>query len=288
MAEIEKYFPEQISKLVPELIKKSSEIRMRINEPLSVIIENKIFYVSKNAEISSYKSDKLFVDKKIIEETFERIFRYSLHSFEREISEGFITLDGGHRVGFCGTAVYKNGRVSTVKNVSSLNFRIAREYIGISDEIYNKIFSVGTKNVIIVGAPLTGKTTILRDLCRKLGENFKVALIDERGEIASVSDGIPQNKIGENTDVFNGYDKKFGIETAIRVMSPQIILCDEACGETDIKSFENAMKSGVKIVATIHGESLLDVENKLDTKVFDYAVLLEKTYKNAKVMKINV
>ncbi len=287
MNEIEKYFPTQYSKIISVLVEKSSEIRMRINQPLSAIIENKIFYVGKNGELSSYKNDKFVVDKKAIDETFERIFRYSIHSYEREISEGFITLDGGHRVGFCGTAIYKNGLVSGVKNVSSLNFRIAREYIGVSDEIYNKIFSSGAKNVIIIGAPLSGKSTILRDLCRKIGADFKVALIDERGEIAAVSDGIPQNKIGENTDVFNGYEKKCGIETAIRVMSPQVILCDEACGDSDVKSFENAIKSGVKIVATIHGESLSDVENKIDLKIFNYAVILNSSFQDAKVLKIN-
>ncbi len=283
---VSRYFPADFSEIIAKIEVNACEIRMRISKPLSVIKKDKIYFVDKNGAIISKNSSGIIIERQVLDEVFEKIFRYSLHSFEREIAQGFITLDGGHRASFCGTAVYKNGEISGVKDISSINIRIAREVLDCSDEIFNAVFSSGLKNTLIVGAPMSGKTTILRDLCRKLGNYYKTAIIDERSEIAAVYKGSPQNDVGVNSDIFNGYDKYFGVLTAVRVMSPQVICIDEAGSENDIKAFQFAANSGVKIVATIHGEKLSDVKNKLDLNLFEYIIFLENKGGNSKIKTI--
>ena len=149
-----------------------------------------------------------------IGECFLELCGNSVHSFAREISEGYITLPGGHRVGFCGTAVEQGGRLSTLKDISSLNIRFAREVRGCAEELCARAFSGGLCSLIVCGKPLSGKTTVLRDIARILGDTRRVAVVDTRGEIAGVYGGVPALDIGENTDVLNGYSRGEGIMCA--------------------------------------------------------------------------
>lgn len=191
---------------------------------------------------------------------------YSIHSYKRELSEGWITIKGGHRVGLSGTACYLNGQLEIIKDISSLNIRIAREHIGISDNL----FALTAKTnkfcgLLILGSPLSGKTTILRDYCRNCGNNFKTSLIDERNEIAAVYNGLPQNDIGLNTDILNCYTKKTGIESAIRVMSPEILVCDEISDEIDdLCKFAG---TGVKFVFSTHCRDLNEAKKNKNIKI---------------------
>lgn len=270
------YFCDEL-KIPLELVSMDiSEIRMRINRPLSLICQNKAFYLAANGEmLSSVGSDCIYISAEMINKTFEAICRYSIHSYQKDICEGFITLDGGHRVGICGTAVIKDGVIINVKNISSLNFRAAHQVKGCAEEIYNTAYCSGLKNIIIAGGPASGKTTVLRDLCRMIGQRYKVSLIDERGEIAACSAGIPQNDIGVGTDVLNGYPKEKGIETAVRVMSPDIIICDEAGSKEDIAAFDYAAVSGVNLAVSVHASKIEDVREKIPFyNKFDYIFFL--------------
>ncbi len=175
---------------------------------------------------------------------------YSVHSYEKEIQNGYITLKGGHRAGFCGTAVIKDGKLEGIKDISSINLRIAREVSGCGERLSEVVFSEDFHGLLIAGKPMSGKTTVLRDLCRIIGNKNKLAVIDSRGEIAAVYGGIPQNDIGTFTDVLNGYGKTEGIEIATRTLSPEYIACDEITGEED--SVKMCLNSGVKIIFTLH------------------------------------
>lgn len=179
---------------------------------------------------------------------------YSLHSFEKEMKEGFVTLKGGHRAGFCGTAVVRNGVFEGVKDISSINIRVAREIIGAGDFLESAVFAEDFKGLLICGKPMSGKTTVLRDLCRIIGDRHKLAVVDGRGEIAAVYGGVPQNDVGAYTDVLNGYGRAEGIEIATRTLSPEYIACDEITG------FESCAKlclnSGVKMIFTLHCGSM--------------------------------
>ena len=214
-----------------------------------------------------------------IEACFQELCRYSVHSFAREIAEGYITLPGGHRAGFCGTAVMQNGRLSTLRDISAINLRIAHEIKGCGEELYRSMFAGGLRSLLIAGRPMSGKTTVLRDLARLLGERYKTALIDSRGELAACHNGTPSLDVGENTDILTGYPKNEGIMIALRTLSPDIILCDEISGENE--ALQSCLNCGVKLVATIHSGSVSELLSQEDTRrlaeSFDHvAVLGEK------------
>ncbi len=189
-----------------------------------------------------------------IEACFRELCRDSVHSFAREISEGCITLEGGHRAGFCGTAVVSGGRLETLRDISSINLRFAREVRGCGEELFRAAFGEGLRSLLIAGPPMSGKTTVLRDIARLLGERHRVALIDTRGELAACCHGVPSLDVGEHTDVLSGYPRSEGILIALRTLSPDIILCDEISGDTE--PLEHCMNCGVRLVATIHAGSL--------------------------------
>ncbi|MBR4092672.1 MAG: Flp pilus assembly complex ATPase component TadA [Oscillospiraceae bacterium] len=266
------YFSENIRKVLSpyEMCENITEIRLRTGRGVSVRIG------SENILLGGY-----IVSKEDMEYSFKAICNYSVYSYSKELSEGFITLKGGHRVGICGTAVTENGKVNNINYISGLNFRIANEHKGIADKIMTDIFSREKCGIIIAGPPLCGKTTILRDLCRQIGNKNKVSLIDERGEIASVYKGVPQNEIGIFTDVFDGYPKTEGILIAIRTMSPDYIFVDEIGTEEDYNAIFRSVCCGTEIIATVHASSLNSLKkrdsiNKLfKTGAFRYIVFLE-------------
>lgn len=211
-----------------------------------------------------------------IDGCFQELCRYSVHSFQREIAEGYITLPGGHRAGFCGTAVVRGGCVEALRSISSINIRIAHEIKGCAEALYRAVFSDGLHSLLIAGAPLTGKTTILRDLARLIGEKHKTALIDSRSELAACCDGAPQLDVGLNTDVLNGYPRAEGMETALRTLSPEVIICDELGGDTG--AVKQCANCGVKLIATIHADSAQQLMQGRETAelcgAFDFIAVL--------------
>lgn len=185
-----------------------------------------------------------------IGECMKSFCHFSIHSYEKELREGYITLKGGHRAGFCGTAVIKNGVLDGVKNISSINIRIAREVIGCSEELRETVFDEKFRGLLIAGRPMCGKTTLLRDLCRIIGDKCKLVLVDSRSEVAACYVGMPQNDIGKYTDVMNGYGKEEGIEIATRTLSPEYIACDEITGGEG--TVRLCLDSGVRMIFTLH------------------------------------
>ncbi|MEG0615730.1 MAG: ATPase, T2SS/T4P/T4SS family [Oscillospiraceae bacterium] len=293
LEEIYPYLNEKICMLIKKCGDKENihEIRLRIGKPLCISSFGKVFFIGENG-ITSLPQNAVIVTKYDLDFSFKAVCEYSIHSFARELSNGFITICGGHRVGICGTAVAKIAEPETIKYITSLNFRVANEVFGAADEIMNKVFKNGLKSTLIIGIPSSGKTTILRDLCRQIGNSHRLSIIDERGEIAAVHQGVPQNNIGFCTDVFDGYSKDFGISIAIRVMSPEIIAVDEIGGEADCISLENSANLGVKILATAHAENPAEAFNRkgvarlLKNGVFEKIVTLGSGKYVGKVVEI--
>jgi len=271
------YLPERLRKAVAEVNTDITEIRIRRERPLVIMQNNKMYFLAAEGDLNdSFSNSCITVSAPETESVFYSVCRNSVHSFQEDICNGFITIEGGHRVGLCGTAVTRDGRIQSVKDINGLNIRISREIIGSGEDIYNRVFCCGLKNVLIAGAPSSGKTTILRDLCRLLGDKYRVSIIDERSELAAVCKGVPQNNIGINSDIFDRFSKQSGLETAVRVMSPDIIVFDEAGSENEFEYIRYAMTCGVRICASIHAFSVEDVRRKLAfTDDFNYIVMLD-------------
>jgi len=180
----------------------------------------------------------------------------SVHSSAESIKNGFITVSGGHRIGLCGTAVVQNKEISFIKDISSVSVRIAKEFTGIAEKLATELNMDGKfGNTLIISPPGYGKTTMLRDLIRVLSRDYRVAVADERGEIAAKNRGIPQFDVGKSTDVLDGTEKSDGAILMLRSMSPDIIAVDEITAEHDINAMKMISNCGVGIIATAHGES---------------------------------
>ena len=260
VSDVLRYFSPRVSKALSGLRAEVCEIRLRAGAPLSVTLPDKYAFVTESGGLSGSEAHGLRVSMEDIRHCFEAVCRYSVHSCQNQINRGFVTVAGGHRAGICGTAVYSScGKIENVKYINGINFRIAGEVIGAADRIADKVMENGLKSILIFGAPCSGKTTVLRDLCRRVGDRYPVSLVDERYEIASSVGGTSKNRVGANTDVFSGFSKTDGISTAVRVMSPRMIVCDEIGSEEDIKALGQAWISGVNIAASMHAGSVMEL-----------------------------
>ena len=256
---------------IPDKIKNNiQEICIRINSSIIIFTQNKSYFVGKNGEITPEDPKNLLISQNDILETMKILCNFSIYSYQNQIKEGFITLKGGHRVGISGTAVINNNEIINISDISSINFRISREVLGCSDRIFDK-FGLNIGGTLIIGPPSSGKTTILRDMARRLSTSFeadkliKVSIIDERREIAASYQGVPQRDIGFS-DVLSGFPKAEGIIRAIRTLSPKIIICDEIGGIEDAEAIKKSLNSGVGIIASIHAKSTDEMANSFRIK----------------------
>jgi len=271
--EILRYFPVEICNLIDNsLVEDVCEIRIRINRPIILKTKNKEIIINRT------------IKKEEIERIFESICGNSVYAFEEEISNGFITISGGHRVGISGKPLYKNSKIYMIKDISGLNFRIAREVIGFANSIIPKIkINNEFVSTLIISPPGIGKTTLLRDLVRQISNSgYNVSLIDERSEIASCYKGIPQNDIGDRTDIMDAVYKVDGIKMMVRSMRPDFVATDEIGTDEDAEAIFYAVNCGTKILATAHGNKVEDLYKSkkmkeiLECNIFEKIVLMSK------------
>ena len=271
---------------IPEKIAKTvKEIRFRNGEPITLNTKETIYYIRKNSSLTiSFSSDLLCTSERDLQEIVFCLSRRSLHTYQDMIAKGYIPLRGGCKAGVVGRAVMKNGSVYSVSSFNSVNIRVSREFYGCSKDLIEKIGS-DCSSFLIIGSPLSGKTTLLRDLCRYYsGENrfnpLKTAVIDERDEIASRSfgDGVD---VGVHTDVLTLYPKAVGTEIAVRSLSPDIVVLDEIGSDAEAKAMLSAVNTGVSFIATAHGSSFEEVLRRpnikrlVDAGAFKKAVVLK-------------
>ena len=217
-----------------------------------------------------------------LRETLSRAARYSVHSYAESLRHGFVTLAGGHRLGVCGTAAEENGQVITVRGLSSLNLRIARQYPGLGEQIALWVGEKPPQSVLLLSPPGLGKTTLLREWVRLVSDRgYTVAVADERSEIAALADGAPQFAVGRCTDVLEGCSKKQAALMLLKTMSPALIAFDEITAPEDVEAVSLCAHCGTAVLASAHAADVDDLRQRplyralLGLHVFRRAVVIE-------------
>lgn len=294
MEYILKCLPTQLAKLILEHnIQKLEEIRIRANKP--VILKLGQVEIVLNYTITTNE----------IIGILQNICNNSIYTYQNQICNGFITLPGGNRVGIAGNVVIKDGQVSNISYIYSLNFRISHQINGASDNVLKYVLDTENNtifNTLIVSPPGAGKTTMIRDLAKRISNgineiNFRgldVSIIDERGEIAAMTKGIIFNDVGIRTDVLDNVPKSIGIRMAVRSMAPKVIIADEIGNKDDVNIINYAICSGVKCIFTAHGSNMEDllknneINKIINLQLFSKIIFLDEKQKGKIKNVVNI
>lgn len=263
------------------------EIRLRAEQPLVINYRGCEYFVSKSGRLEQVDISSYVITRRDLNETMEYIANYSLYAYEEELRQGFLTIQGGHRVGVAGRIVLENDRVKHIKYISFINVRLSHEIKGCADKVMP--YLVKDKRIchtLIISPPRCGKTTLLRDMIRQISNGGKylegnsVGVVDERSEIGGAYLGVPQNDLGIRTDLLDCCPKGTGMMMLIRSMSPKVIAVDEIGDYEDIKAIESVVNCGCRLIATVHGIDIEDIRKKplfkrlLDEQVFERYISL--------------
>lgn len=291
--EVLPYLPCDIRKALSDIAEDEwiniEEIRLRNNAPLTIGVCAESCFVTKEGGVTNYESDAYKVKPEEVQAAFSAICENSVYAHLEEIKQGFITIRGGHRVGICGQVVADCGEIKTFREVTSLNFRIAHQLLGIADGVINSVINKNdVRSTLIISPPQVGKTTLLRDVARQVSDRgFKCGIADDRGELAAIYMGASTNDIGAQSDVIDGAPKAAAIEMLLRTMSPKVIITDEIATAYDADALVLAAGTGVRVIATTHGEDIEDAKKRpiiarlIDAGIFSQAIVLKRDFSMA-------
>lgn len=269
-----------LKKMSEPMIENIQEIRIRSERPVVIVTPTGSSFLTLSGKTSYiYSSNCVIASDNEIFDTVNKMCGYSMHSHYEDILNGYITLPNGARVGICGTAVYEKDNVKSIKDINSINIRIPRTVQGVSEPIFNSIYKGTLKNLLIVGPPSSGKTTMLRDLAFQLssgrmGKYHKICVVDERKELFPSQQDI--KTLGPNTDVLLGFPKGKGISMAVRTLSPDVVICDEIGTIEEANEVLNGINCGTKFALSTHADDIEELKNKKIFKEFFKLNAIEK------------
>ena len=259
------------------------EIRLRAGRPLFLM------YDGGERFLRTKGRTPYIVTRNDLRETLECVSGYSLYAYEEELRQGYLSVQGGHRVGVTGKVILDGDRIRGMKYISCINVRLAHQVTGCADPVMPYIRD-GDRiaHTLVISPPRCGKTTLLRDMIRQISNGdsthpgVTVGVVDERSELAGCYQGIPQNDLGMRTDILDGCPKAEGMQMLLRSMSPVVVAVDELGREEDYRAVENVIHCGCRLLATAHGDSLEDVLEQPffhrlgEEKIFQRYIVLKK------------
>ncbi len=252
-----------------------SEIRIRAGCPVMIRRRGTEYYLLMSGEErlaegnslkGAYCPDALQVDN-----MFSYLCQYSPYAYGEALKQGFLTVAGGHRIGVAGQVYRTSDGIGGIRNIRFLNIRISHEIKGVAEPFVSALYdrqSGEIQNCLVISPPGLGKTTMLRDMVRlisngdEIHRGCQVSVVDERSEIAGCFQGQPQNDVGMRTDVLDACPKACGMEMMLRSMAPEVLAVDEIALEKDVETLLLLLNCGVRVLATIHGETLEEVREK--------------------------
>lgn len=262
----------------PKLVE-AEELRLRTGRPMTAVCPQGEEPIPGTAAVTPAD----------LELVLEIATRASVHTAQAQISSGFFTVRGGHRIGICGSGVMGHGQVRNLRNISSLAIRIAREVPGAARPVLDKLWQEERfQSTLVVSPPGGGKTTLLRDLIRRISDGdgcpaLRVGVADERGELAAMRDGTAQFDVGGHTDVMDGCPKEKGLLMLLRGMNPKVLAADEITAPEDCRALEVAANCGVALLCSAHGLDLEDLRTRplyrdlLERRIFRRLVVIHRT-----------
>lgn len=292
-----RWLGEQPGKILQQTIKhwekKESieEIRLRIHQPFSIRTAKTDYFLTPSGQLGT-RYDAYFISREDLISTLEKMTHSSIYAAEEELRQGFLTLPGGHRVGISGEAVMEYGKIRILRNITALNIRLAREATTDAVQLLKLLLDKNKSfcHTLLVSPPRAGKTTILRMLVRELSEGVTaiglegqtVGVVDERSELAGMWQGIPTFDLGCRTDILDRCPKALGINMLIRSMAPSVVAVDELGSSEDAAAVKEAIRCGVKILATVHAGSFEELRKKehiqelIQKQAFERVVVLSR------------
>ena len=275
------------------------EIRLRTGRPLAIVERGREVFLTGDGARTREAGAAWRVTAQELRETMEFVGEYSLYAYEDELRQGYLTIRGGHRVGVAGRTVLDGDKVKSVRYISCVNVRLSHEVPGCADPVLPYLWGdEGLLHTLIISPPRCGKTTLLRDMVRQISDGsrarrgYTVGVVDERSEICGCFMGIPENDVGIRTDVMDACPKAEGMMMLVRSMAPEVIAVDEIGRYEDIDAIETVLYSGCRLIATVHGSSLSDIQAKplfqrlAQEQVFERYVILRDSFRSGHIGEI--
>lgn len=290
-----------INRLPDEVRDGLEEIRIRKYRPLEIIYNHRSAFVGFDSQLVPHSSLAYRPTEEDCQCFLELTTQHSLYSFEEELKQGYITVAGGHRIGLAGRTIVTSGQVKMIRDVGSFNIRVARQKEGTCQNLLPYLIDRQQRkwrmfHTLVLSLPGQGKTTLLRDIARSISQDeshtvpykqqkisCKVAIIDERSELAACVQGRPSFDLGPRVDVMDACPKAQGMMMMIRSMSPDVLIVDEIGNRADVQAIQEARYAGIRVIASAHAADFAEacrspiLKEVIASGVFERYVFLHRS-----------